>query len=325
MSDKSGSGSEPEEDYEVQDIRDKRRGEDGEWLYYVKWVGWESDTNTWEPVEHLDECKEKLLDFERRWRRKQEKKEQRRREEREHKLKERRERELKNAARLKVEGGDDGGYGQERKKEKKKIVSESSSDSEGEKKKKDKDREREREKSKKHKRDKERKREGGDLFKADGQSSKKKEEALKKESKPKYFRDVKPEKILGVTSDLGEVHFYIKWEGGKAEPGLVTAKEAYQKIPQMCLKFYESHLVWDKKEAKKGEKDATLTKEKVTVPEKVVRRESVESKSSETSKGEAKERPSSSLSKGEPSQEVPPPPPTNPDFVVATSQPTPVE
>jgi hypothetical protein len=324
MSDKSGSDSEPEEDYEVEEIRDKRRGEDGEWLYYVKWVGWESDTNTWEPVEHLDECKEKLLDFERTWRRKQEKKERRRREEREQKLKERREKELKNAARLKVDI-DDGGYGQERKKEKKKIVSDSSSDSEGEKKKKNKDREREREKSKKHKRDKERKREGGDLFKAEGHSSKKKEEAPKKEVKPKYFRDIKPEKILGVTSDLGEVHFYIKWEGGKSEPGLVTAKEAYQKIPQMCLKFYESHLVWDKKEAKKVEKDATLTKEKVSVPEKVVRRESVESKSSETSKGESKERPSSSLSKGEPSQEVPPPPSTNPDSVVATPQPTPVE
>ena len=65
MSDKSGSDSEPEEDYEVEEIRDKRRGEDGEWLYYVKWVGWESDTNTWEPVQHLDECREKLLDFER--------------------------------------------------------------------------------------------------------------------------------------------------------------------------------------------------------------------------------------------------------------------
>ena len=48
-SDKSGSESEPEEDYEVEEIIDKKRGEDGDWLYYVKWVGWESDTNTWEP------------------------------------------------------------------------------------------------------------------------------------------------------------------------------------------------------------------------------------------------------------------------------------
>jgi len=310
MSDKSGSDSEPEEDYEVEEIRDKRRGEDGEWLYYVKWVGWESDTNTWEPVQHLDECREKLLDFERRWRRKQEKKEERRKEEREQKLKERRERELKAAARLKVDSDDGGGYGGlERKKEKKRVVSDS--DSDGEKKKKNKDREREREKSKKHKRDKERKREGGDLFKAEGQSSKSKEEAPKKESKPKYFRDIKPEKILGVTSDLGEVHFYIKWEGNKAEPGLVTAKEAYQKIPQMCLKFYESHLVWDKKEAKKAETEVVKEKPVEKISEKVVRRESVESKTSETSKGEVKERSTSSLSKGEETQQVT----TNPDPV----------
>jgi len=314
MSDRSrsGSDSEPEEDYEVEEIRDKRRGEDGEWLYYVKWVGWESDTNTWEPVEHLDECKEKLEEFERRWRRRQEKKEQRRREERERKFKERRERELKAAARLKVDSDDDdNGYAVERKKEKekKRIVTDSSSDSDSEKKKKDKDKDRdgEREKIKKHKKDKDRKREDRD----DKHSSKKKEEAPKKESKPKYFRDIKPEKILGVTSDLGEVHFYIKWEGNKIEPGLVTAKEAYQKIPQMCLKFYESHLVWDKKEVKKVEKaEKESSKEKSqektvdSVSEIVKRRESVDSKGSDSVKGEVKdkERPSSSLSKPETSQ-----------------------
>jgi len=308
MSDRSGSDSEPEEDYEVEEIRDKRRGDDGDWLYYVKWVGWESDTNTWEPVEHLEESKELLEEFERKWRRKQEKKELRRREERERKLKERRERELKNAARLKVDSDSDGGgYNVERKKEKKRIVSDSGSDSDGEKRKKDRDREREKEKSKKHKRDKEKRREGGDLFKADGHSSKKKEEAPKKESKPKYFRDIKPEKILGVTTDPGQLYFYIKWEGDRAEPGLVSAKEAYQKIPQMCLKFYESHLVWNKKETKEAplvkemsiEKDAEKQKdpEKVQRKEsvdKVQRRESVESKGSDSSKTERKERPPSS-------------------------------
>ena len=33
------SGSDEEEAYEVQEIRDKRRGDDGDYLYYVKWVG----------------------------------------------------------------------------------------------------------------------------------------------------------------------------------------------------------------------------------------------------------------------------------------------
>jgi len=313
---KSGSDSEPEEDYEVEEIRDKRRGEDGEWLYYVKWVGWESDTNTWEPREHLDECKEKLEDFERRWRRKQEKREERRREERERKIKERRERELKAAARFKVDSDDDGGFAGalERKKEKKRIVSGSDSDSDGERKKKNKDRDREREKSKKHKKDKDRKREGGESSKGDGHSSKRKEEEPKKKEK-KYFRDIKPEKILGVTNDLGELHFYIRWEGNKPEPGLVTAKEAYQKIPQMCLKFYEDLLVWDKKESKTVEKEEPKEKSVEKAPEKVAKRESVDSRSSdkasdkaarresadsrtsETSKGEIKERPPSSLSK----------------------------
>ena len=49
---------------------------------------------------------------------------------------------------------------------------------------------------------------------------------------------------------MGELYFYIKWEGDKTEPGLVKAKEAYQKIPIMCLKFYEHHLIWSKKEEK---------------------------------------------------------------------------
>ena len=70
MSDRSnpGSGSEGEdleEAYEVEEIRDKQRGDDGEYLYYVKWVGWESDTNTWEPVAHLADCPNKLQEFER--------------------------------------------------------------------------------------------------------------------------------------------------------------------------------------------------------------------------------------------------------------------
>merc|ERR1712083_849720 len=263
-----GSGSEPEEDYEVEEIRDKQRADDGSWLYYVKWVGWESDTNTWEPKEHLDECKEKLVDFERRWRRKQEKREERRREERERKIKERRERELKAAARFKVDSDDDGGVtgALERKKEKKRIVSDSDSDSDGE-------------KNKKHKKDKDRKREGGESSKTEGHSKKKEEEPKKKEKK--YFRDIKPEKILGVTNDLGELHFYIRWEGNKPEPGLVTAKEAYQKIPQMCLKFYEDLLVWDKKEVKKVEKEASKEKSAEKIPDKAARSESVDSRSSE--------------------------------------------
>jgi len=237
MSDKSGSGSDGDENfdeaYEVEEIRDKQRGEDGEYLYYVKWVGWDSDTNTWEPKDHLADCPDKLEEFERRWRKRQDAKLERRREEKERRRRERRERELKAAARFKVDSDSDGGYDRgslEVKKEKKKIVADSSSDSDSD------DRAKRKEKHKKHKEDRDRKRD----------RSREREKEKKKERQPKFFKDIKPEKILGVTTDPGELYFYIKWEGDKAEPGLVKAKEAYQKIPIMCCKFYEKHLVWNK-------------------------------------------------------------------------------
>ena len=198
----------------------------------MQWVGWESDTNTWEPREHLNDCREKLEEFERQWLKKQDRKRERRREEKERKRRERRERELKAAARFKVDSGSDGGGGagpSEIKKEKKRVESSSESDSEEE---------RRGERSKKNKEKRDRRRE---------------EARRKEERKPKFFRDIKPEKILGVTTDPGELYFFIKWEGDKIEPGLVKAKEAYQKIPQMCLKFYEQHLVWDKKEKAQAE------------------------------------------------------------------------
>ena len=44
MSDREGSdGSLEEEAYEVEEIREKMRGDDGDWLYYVK-VCWLSDS-----------------------------------------------------------------------------------------------------------------------------------------------------------------------------------------------------------------------------------------------------------------------------------------
>ena len=39
-----GSGDGEGEIYEVEEIRDKRRGDDGDWLYYVKWVSTEAVT-----------------------------------------------------------------------------------------------------------------------------------------------------------------------------------------------------------------------------------------------------------------------------------------
>jgi len=271
---KSGSGSDEsgeEDNYEVEEIRDKRRGEEGEWLYYVKWVGWESDTNTWEPVEHLQDSKDILREFESKWKRKQERKEERRREERERKIKERRERELKAAARFgRVDSDSDGGGGgaandyirkHKEKKEKKKERSPSESEDSGEEKK----RREERRQKKKEQREKEREKEkkpngAGGSREEERRKSKDEEKEKKKEPvKPKYFRDIKPEKILGVTTGPGELYFYIQWEEkAGVEPGLVTAKEAYSKIPQMCLKYYEANLFWNKRA-----ETVTLKKEEV--------------------------------------------------------------
>ena len=61
-----------------------------------------------------------------------------------------------------------------------------------------------------------------------------------------------PVRIIGVTKDppLTELHFYVEFRtsgDGTRQTGLVPAKEAYEDIPQMCLKFYEDRIVWNVK------------------------------------------------------------------------------
>ena len=91
-----------------------------------------------------------------------------------------------------------------------KRVSDSGSDSDGEK---EKRREREREERKKKKSpidlmmERKKEREGG--MKDSGREREKKDDR-----KPKYYRDVKPIKILGVTTEPGDLHFYVEWDSG---------------------------------------------------------------------------------------------------------------
>ena len=91
-----------------------------------------------------------------------------------------------------------------------KRVSDSGSDSDGEK---EKRREREREERKKKKSpidlmmERKKEREGG--MKDSGREREKKEDR-----KPKYYRDIKPIKILGVTTEPGDLHFYVEWDSG---------------------------------------------------------------------------------------------------------------
>ncbi|XP_075707733.1 M-phase phosphoprotein 8 isoform X2 [Rhinoderma darwinii] len=59
------SEQEDEEDvFEVESILDSKT-EGGEILYRVRWKGYDSDGDTWEPEAHLDDCKEVLLQFRR--------------------------------------------------------------------------------------------------------------------------------------------------------------------------------------------------------------------------------------------------------------------
>ena len=39
----------------------------GQLYYLVKWAGYETDINAWEPLSNMDNCEELLADFERRY------------------------------------------------------------------------------------------------------------------------------------------------------------------------------------------------------------------------------------------------------------------
>ena len=62
------------------------------------------------------------------------------------------------------------------------------------------------------------------------------------EERSSYYPDLVPERILGLTTDPGELHFIVEWDGDR---WLVRAEDAYRRIPGQCLQFYESLLVWN--------------------------------------------------------------------------------
>lgn len=52
-------------EYEVERILGKRI-EDGRALYRIKWTGYTEEESTWEPLEHLEECRDLVLAFDQR-------------------------------------------------------------------------------------------------------------------------------------------------------------------------------------------------------------------------------------------------------------------
>uniref|UniRef100_A0A1B0GE59 Chromo domain-containing protein n=1 Tax=Glossina morsitans morsitans TaxID=37546 RepID=A0A1B0GE59_GLOMM len=62
---------------------------------------------------------------------------------------------------------------------------------------------------------------------------------------------VEPLKILGATKDSsGQVFFLIMWSDPYGAR-LVIAQTANVRWPQLVIKFYESHIVWQTKTNKK--------------------------------------------------------------------------
>ncbi|XP_056679359.1 chromodomain Y-like protein isoform X3 [Monodelphis domestica] len=60
-----------EELYEVERIVDKRKNKKGKTEYLVRWKGYDSEDDTWEPEQHLVNCEEYIHDFNRRHNEKQ--------------------------------------------------------------------------------------------------------------------------------------------------------------------------------------------------------------------------------------------------------------
>jgi hypothetical protein len=58
-----------QDEWEVQEIRDAQKF-DGALHYLVKWTGWPSEYDSWEPAEHLAKAPKKIQEFERRKKRK---------------------------------------------------------------------------------------------------------------------------------------------------------------------------------------------------------------------------------------------------------------
>ena len=50
--------------YNVEKILQKKMNEDGQLVYLIKWEGYRSKANTWEPLKHLSGCLLRLEDFE---------------------------------------------------------------------------------------------------------------------------------------------------------------------------------------------------------------------------------------------------------------------
>ncbi|KAG2350636.1 hypothetical protein BDR05DRAFT_985641 [Suillus weaverae] len=52
-----------QEVYHVEVITKARVSDEGDWEYYVKWAGYDSDADTWEPTRNVSQCERLLCSF----------------------------------------------------------------------------------------------------------------------------------------------------------------------------------------------------------------------------------------------------------------------
>lgn len=221
---------EDEEIFEVEEIQ-KKRTRTGKVEYYIKWKGYSSADNTWEPIENL-ECPEIIEAFE---------------------------------ANEKLKGGATRSTSKKEKTPKRAESPAESGDLKADKEDNSMDveapepkpakekvkvntAEKEEPPQKKMKVNQIEVLDGNcepqiyDLL--DGQSSNGKKK--KKDTSPRGFeRGLTPEKILGATDSTGDLAFLVQWSDGTSE--LVPATEANLRCPQVVISFYQNRLTWHNK------------------------------------------------------------------------------
>lgn len=87
-----------------------------------------------------------------------------------------------------------------------------------------------------------------------GASSSESEDEINEKSKTLFTKEyinnllsknLKPEKILGITDEPGELTFLIKWKN-QSEPDLVPSRIANKHFSKYVIKFYEERLVFNR-------------------------------------------------------------------------------
>jgi len=235
----SGSGSDgEEEEYVVEKVVNKRTAKNGKVEYFLKWKGYDSSQNTWEPKENLD-CAELIDEFESQ-REKEKTKDEPPRKPKNSEKKKRRNSSSSNESSTVSSKKDDSS--KDNKSKKRKADSE-----EKDKSLKDKNKEKEMEREKKEEKTKkdQARRMINDSKKSDDENDKEtKEKSSDKSDKSSPFDNgLEADKIIGATDINGSVAFLVQWKNSN-KAMLIPSKLARTKIPQLVIDFYEQRLTW---------------------------------------------------------------------------------